>query len=577
MNNNLFKRLCLFVGIPLLSILLVTACSDDNDIPTVENPPEEELNIVETAEEAGNFTTLLSVASDLGLAETLQNEELTVFAPTDDAFAALPDGLLDDLTNEQLTEIILYHVLAGTVQSSQIDTQQDATTEQGERILLQSNANGVIVNGSSSVVSADITASNGVIHAVDEVLLPAAFREPGIIEVAEEAGDYEILLDAVESAGLTTTLQFLGPFTVFAPSDQAFTNLGIETVESLSVEQLTDVLTYHALDGEVPSSALQPEQTVAALNGSDLFITLENDEVSLNGTSSVFLADVDAENGVIHAVDQVLLPDAFGNVVDNAVKRYDLTKLVDLVVQQDLAATLSDDTAEYTVFAPTNDAFEAISETLEGLTSDQVTNTLLYHVLGSAVEAGDLGESQVVETLNSGEEILIEVADGMVTINGETTVQIANVVGTNGVIHIIDTVLIPEELGGGIPTDGEVSANITIENVGSSAWNIVEINGEGASGDTGVDNATLTLDEGLRYTVTNLGASGHPFQLLDADGNVLIAASGGGSLQDNADANVVVNDTDGTLAFTLTGTLAGQVATYICEFHPSMEGNIVVN
>lgn len=576
MNNNLFKRLCLFVALPLLSILMITACSDDDDIPTVENPPEE-LNIVETAEEAGNFTTLLSVATDLGLAETLQNEELTVFAPSDDAFAALPDGLLDDLTDAQLTEIILYHVLAGSVQSGQIDTQQDAATEQGERILLQSNANGVTVNGSSSVVTADITASNGVIHAVDEVLLPSAFREPGIIEVAEEAGDFEILLDAVESAGLTTTLQFLGPFTVFAPSDQAFTDLGIETVESLSDEQLTDVLTHHVLDGEVPSSALQPEQTVTALNGSDLFITLENEEVSVNGTSSVFLADVDADNGVIHAVDQVLLPDAFGTIVDNAVKRYDLTALVDLVVQQDLATTLSDDTAEYTVFAPTNDAFEAISETLEGLTSGQVTNTLLYHVLGSAVEAGDLGESQVVETLNTGEEILIEVSDGMVMVNGDATVQIADVVGTNGVIHIIDTVLIPEELGGGIPTEGEVSANITIENVGSSAWNIVEIDGEGASGDTGVENATLTLDEGLRYTITNLGASGHPFQLLDADGNVLIAAGGGGSLQEDADADVVVNDDDGTITFTLTGALAAQVASYICEFHPAMEGDLTVN
>lgn len=577
MTINLFKRLCLFVGIPLLSILLITGCSDDNDIPTVDEPPESELNIVETAEEAGNFTTLLSVASDLGLAETLQNEELTVFAPTDDAFAALPDGLLDDLTDAQLTEIILYHVLAGTVQSSQIETQQDATTEQGERVLLQSNANGVTVNGSSSVIAADITASNGIIHAVDEVLLPAAFREPGIIETAEAAGDFEILLGAVESAGLTTTLQFLGPFTVFAPSDQAFTDLGIETVESLTEDQLSDVLTYHVLDGEVPSSALQPEQTVTALNGSNLFITLANDEVFVNGTSSVFLADVNAKNGIIHAVDQVLLPDAFGNIVDNAVKRYDLTTLVDLVVQQDLATTLSDDTAEYTVFAPTNDAFEAISETLEGLTDDQVTNTLLYHVLGSAVEAGDLGESQIVETLNSGEEILIEVADGMVTINGGATVQIADVVGTNGVIHIIDTVLIPEELGGGIPTEGEVSANITIENVGSSAWNIVEIEGEGASGDLGTDNASITLDEGLRFTVINLGAGGHPFQLRDSNGNVLIAAAGNGSLQNDEDANVVVNDQEGSITFTLSGELAAQVATYNCQPHAAMEGQLIVN
>lgn len=574
--NTLIRRLTLFIGLPLMALFLITACSDDDDIPTSDDT-DQELNIVETAEDAGNFTTLLSVAGDLGLAETLQNEELTVFAPTDQAFENLPDGLIGSLTDEQLTEIILYHLLEGTVESSQIDAQQDAVTVQGERLLLQSNTDGVTINGSTSVISADISASNGVIHAVDEVLLPAEFREPGIIETAEENGNFTILLDAIEDAGLTTTLEFLGPFTVFAPSDDAFNELGIETVEALTDEQLTDVLTYHVLDGEVPSSALQPEQTVSALNGSDLFITLENGEVSVNGTAGVFLADVETESGVIHAVDQVLLPDAYGNVVDNAVKRYDLTTLIDLVTQQNLAGTLADEDASYTVFAPTNGAFEAISSTLETLTSDQVNNTLLYHVLGAAVEAGDLEESQQVMTLNNDEEILIEVSEGVVTINGEATVEIADVVGTNGVIHIIDTVLIPEALGGGIPASSDVSANITIENVGNSAWNIVEIDGEGASGDTGTDNATLTLNEDLRYTVTNLGAAGHPFQLRDANGDVLIAAGGGGSLQGDADADVVVNDDDGTITFTLTGALAAQVATYICEFHPSMEGDLIVN
>ncbi|WP_340103775.1 fasciclin domain-containing protein [Rhodohalobacter sp. 8-1] len=574
--NTLIKRLSLFVILPIFAAFFLTSCSDDDGIPTADDT-DQELNIVETAEEASNFTTLLTVATDLGLAETLQSEELTVFAPTDAAFDALPDGLLDQLTDEQLTEIILYHVLAGTVESNQISAQQDAVTEQGERILLQSNANGVTINGSTSVISADISASNGVIHAVDEVLLPAAFREPGIIETAQENGNFTILLGAIEDAGLTTTLQFLGDFTVFAPSDAAFEDLGIETVESLTDDQLTDVLTYHVLDGEVPSTALQPEQTVTALNGSDLFITLDNDGVSVNGTGSVFLADVETRNGVIHAVDQVLLPDAFGNVVDNAVKRYELSTLVDLVTQQNLAGILADADAEYTVFAPTNAAFEAISSTLETLTSDQVTNTLLYHVLATAVESGDLAQSQQVMTLNNDEEILIEVSEGVVSINGDATVQIADIVGTNGVIHIIDAVLIPEALGGGIPTDGEVSANITIDNVGTSAWNIDEIDGEGASGDIGVDNATLTLEEGLRYTITNLGAANHPFQLLDSNDNVLIAAGGSGSLQDDADANVVLDDEEGTISFTLTGALADQVAAYICEFHPSMVGDIVVN
>lgn len=571
--NTQFKRLALLLGLTVLTAFLLTSCSDD-DNPTAGDT---ELNIVETADNAGNFTTLLSVVQELDLDGTLANDELTVFAPTDAAFDALPNGFLNDLTDEQLTEIITYHLLEGSVTSDQIETQQDAETVQGERLLLQSTAEGVTVNGSTSVISADIEASNGVIHAVDEILLPADFREPGIIETAEAAGNFSILLGAIEDAGLTTTFQHLGPFTVFAPSDDAFNELGIETVEALTDEQLTDLLAYHGIEGEAPSSALQPEQTVESLNGENLFITLDSDVVTVNGTATVTSPDITTENGIIHAVDQVLLPDAYGTVVDNAVKRYDLTTLVDLVTQQNLAGTLSDEDAEFTVFAPTNAAFASISETLGTLTDQQVTNTLLYHVLDSAVEAGTLGESQTVATLNNGEEILIEVSEGVVTINDAATVQVADVIGTNGVIHIIDAVLIPEALGGGNPNSGNVSANITINNVGSSAWRFEEIDGEGASATLNEDNATLTLDEGLRFTVTNLGASGHPFQLLDANGNVLIAAGGGGSLQDDADANVVVDDTAGTITFTLSGALAEQVASYICEFHSAMQGDVTVN
>jgi|GEM_PF-430191 len=575
-KSDLFRRLLLFVGIPLLSIAFITACSDDSDIPTVDDPPPSELNIVETAEEAGGFSVLLSVATDLGLDGILSEEELTVFAPTDDAFDALPDGLLDQLTDEQITEIILYHVLAGSVLANQIDAQQDATTEQGERILLQNDGGAVTINGSTSVIDADIQASNGVIHAVDEVLLPAEFRDPGIIEAAEAAGDFNILLDAVEDAGLTTTLQFLGPFTVFAPSDEAFEALGLDVVESLTPDQLTDILTYHVLDGDIPSSALDPTQTVSALNGEDLFITTDNGDVTVNGTADVFLADVETANGTIHAVDQVLLTDAFGTVVDNAIKRYELTTLVDLVVEQDLAGTLADEEAEYTVFAPTNEAFEAINDVLGGLNDEEVTNTLLYHVLGAAVEAGELDESQTVATLNGDEEILIEVSDGIVTINGEATVQVADVVGTNGVIHVIDAVLIPAALGGGIPSD-ESDATITLDNVGSNAWNIVEIEGEGADGELNEDNTPLTLDEGLRFTVVNLGADNHPFELRNSDGDVLIAAEGDGSLQDYEPANVEVNEEDGSISFTLTGDLAAQVATYNCRPHGAMEGELIVN
>lgn len=307
------KKVSFIVFTLLLTLLLVTSCSDDNNV----SGPNDDLNLVETAQDYGNFSTLLSIVEDLGLTGTLQNNELTVLAPTDEAFEALPDGLLESLTDEQLTEIITYHLIGGTVSSGDIGATQEAETLQGESVYIRN----------------------------------------------------------------------------------------------------TDI------------------------------------SVIVNGTSSVALADLSATNGVIHAVDEVLLPDSYGTIVDNAVKRYDLSTLVSLLDDQGLVSTLADEDAEFTVFAPTNAAFSALRTTLDLYTEDQVTNTLLYHVLGSAVQASQLSESQSVATLNDGEEILIELSDGVVTINGSATVQIVDIISTNGVIHIINDLLIPEALRDIIPPD----------------------------------------------------------------------------------------------------------------------------
>lgn len=451
--SGIFKKLPGSLLLAIIVLVAFTGCSDDD--PVSDPPVESDLNIVETAAEAGNFTILLEAATDLGLAEFLSDEELTVFAPTDAAFEALPDGVLESLTPQQLETILTFHLLEGTVLSEAISEQQDAVSFLGERLLLQRSGSAVTVNGSAQVTGADIVASNGVIHAVDEVLIPAEIRAElglsNIIDVARGADGFDIVLGAIDDTGLTTTLKYLGPFTVFPPNDEAFENLGLDVVESLSAEQLTEILSYHVLAATVLSTDLGSEQAVESLTGEDLFITTDNGSVTINGTANVVLANVEAANGVIHAVDTVLLPDAYGTVVDNAVKRYDLSTLVELVIAQDLAGVLADTDSEFTVFAPTNEAFDAISDIVAGLDDEQVTNTLLYHVLGDAVASGNLQASQNVATLNDGEEILVEVSNGTVTINGEAVVQIADVTGTNGIIHIIDSVLIPEELGGGAP------------------------------------------------------------------------------------------------------------------------------
>ncbi len=303
-------RLLALLTIFSMVLLTIVACGDD---ATVDPPVEEEQNIVETAGEDGNFTILLNLVQDLGLAETLSENEFTLLGPTDDAFNSLPEGVsLEDLTEEQQIELLQYHLISGTVTSAEISEQQDAESAQGELLLLQNVEGEITVNNTANVVSGDIMASNGVIHAIDEVLLPSEVRiqtgRPNIVDIAMETDGYDVLTSAVESAGLMTTLQFLGPFTAFAPNDEAFAEVDLE---GLSDEELANILRYHVIEGEFLVADLDPEQEVETLlEGQSILITInEDNEVFINETSQVTVPDIPASNGIIHAIDQVLSPE----------------------------------------------------------------------------------------------------------------------------------------------------------------------------------------------------------------------------------------------------------------------------
>ncbi|PKD44747.1 fasciclin domain-containing protein [Rhodohalobacter barkolensis] len=468
--KNTLRKFLLLVAVPLLTLTLMTACGDDDDDP-VTPPPSDELNLVELAQSDEDFSILVDIIVDLGLEETLAESDFTVFAPTNDAFEALPDGVLDNLTDEQKLDIIQFHVTEGSVPSSALDPQQDVTMLNEERTLVQSSAAGVVVNGSSNVVEADLEATNGYIHAIDEVLLPrdvrVALEMPSLVEVAEEAGNFETLLTLAEDAGLTTTLQFLGPYTAFAPNDDAFANLGVDP-GTLTTEQLQFILTYHVISGaEIASGDLQAEQTVASAAEENLYITSGENGVFVNGSSEVITPDIDdATNGIIHVVDSVLLPNAFLDITGIAQKNYDLSTLVGLLVDNNLVETLQGD-GPFTVFAPTNDAFEAIEGVVAGLTPEEVVEVLTYHVLADNVESGDLDASQTVQMLNE-QDVDITVDGDVVTIEdasgGTAEVTVADQIGTNGVVHIIDAVLIPNLDGGnGGGGDQAVTLPVTFE------------------------------------------------------------------------------------------------------------------
>ncbi len=273
-------------------------------------------NIVELAGKTENLSTLAQAVQAADLAETLSGEgPFTVFAPTDDAFAALPEGTLENLlkpeNKAQLADILKYHVVPQKVMAADLEDGQTAATVLGEDLAV-ALFDGVQING-ATVVTPDVEAANGVVHIIDQVLLPPSMQEPegqNIVELAVATDNLSTLVQAVQAADLVGTLSGEGPFTVFAPTNDAFAALPEGTLENLlkpeNKDQLTAILTYHVVPGKVMSTDLSDGQKAATAQGEEITVDL-TDGVKING-ATVIGADVEATNGVVHVIDQVILP-----------------------------------------------------------------------------------------------------------------------------------------------------------------------------------------------------------------------------------------------------------------------------
>lgn len=237
----------------------------------------------------------------------------TVFAPTDAAFAALPSGTIETLLADPtgtLAQILLYHVVGGTALSTDLSDGQTIATLQGQTVEVTINADGVFIND-AQVIVADITATNGVVHVIDAVILPPAPQPTTtVVDVIVNSDVHNTLEAAVVAAGLVETLSGTGPFTVFAPTDNAFAALPAGTVETLLADPtgtLTQILLYHVVGAQALSTDLTNGQTVATLQGQTVTVTINTDGVFIND-AQVTVADIVTDNGVIHVIDAVLLP-----------------------------------------------------------------------------------------------------------------------------------------------------------------------------------------------------------------------------------------------------------------------------
>jgi uncharacterized surface protein with fasciclin (FAS1) repeats len=238
---------------------------------------------------------------------------LTVFAPTDAAFAALPAGTIETLLADPtgaLTQVLLYHAVAGVAMSTDLSDGMMVETLQGQDVTVTINANGVFIND-AQVIIADIMADNGVVHVIDAVLVP---QEPSIpttvVDIIVNSPDHTTLETAVIAAGLADDLSGDGPFTVFAPTDAAFAALPASLIAELLADptgQLTQILLYHVVAGEALSTSLSNGQTIATLQGQDVTVSITGGNVFINN-AQVTVADLVADNGVVHVINAVLTP-----------------------------------------------------------------------------------------------------------------------------------------------------------------------------------------------------------------------------------------------------------------------------
>ena len=474
-----FKKLLKTAFILMVSTATLISCSEDDKIPIVI-PTN---SIVDFVSSNSDYSILLEAlqTADGGIVETLNSGgPFTVFAPNNAAFRAFLSAnnfdYLSDVPTAMLSQILLNHVVGGNALAASLSTGYDiksfsTATPSGANMSLYINtADGVVINGVSTVTTADISLDNGTVHAVDAII-----ALPTVVTFAAADPNFSILKTALTRTDLT--FDFVGtlstangtdpaPFTVFAPIDQAFVDLledlGASSLDDIDEPTLNATLKMHAVAGaNVSASELSDDMVISTLGGDITANTTDGPTLtdSNERVSNIIAVNVQASNGVIHAIDKVLLatmPEPTNTIVDFVSNNDDYSILLEAlqIADGDLDVVLSGD-GPFTVFAPNNAAFTAFLSdnnfnALSDIPTDILSQVLLNHVVSGNAVSSSLSTGYDVSSLSTATpdgnnmSLYINTADGVV-INGVSTVTTADVSVDNGTIHAVNTVI-------GLPT-----------------------------------------------------------------------------------------------------------------------------
>jgi uncharacterized surface protein with fasciclin (FAS1) repeats len=361
-------------------------------------------------------------------------ESITIFAPTNAAFAGVPNGT----TDAELLKTLQWHIVPGTAFSTDLSNDQVLTTSNGVKLTVTIADGDVFING-AKVSTANVITKNAVVHVIDSVIM---------LDIANRLSledDLSSLYDVVTSGpydGIVAALAGPGTFTLFAPKNSAWVDI---PVGDLPVDQVTATLMYHALGstvmaGDISASPVFAETLLTnqsyVLKGADkgqvVTAVITGTDAKIND-ATVTTADIMCNNGVIHIVDTVLTIPILTSATATA---NGLTKLVAAVVEADLVGVV-DGNPSLTIFAPLDAAFDAT--TIDDADLDAV---LKFHVVGTTAYSTDLTDGQEITTLEGG-KVKVQILDDGTVMIGEAKVVIANVITKNAVVHVIDAVLKP--------------------------------------------------------------------------------------------------------------------------------------
>merc|ERR1711976_545113 len=395
-------------------------------------------NIVSFLSGQERFSSLVAAVVKADLVDALSGDPFTVLAPNNDAFSGVN---IDEIDAEELRNVLLYHVTAATVYRAGLVDGAEYRSLQGCTVTVNIVGEFILFNeGEAVAVQGDLAVTNGVIVEISSVLVPPEVPVT-VLDVARDLGATTVV-DLITQQGLDDALKGDGPFTLFAPVNDAFVGVPPE-----ALEDLTNVLLGHVVNGFVLSLGMENDGTL------DTLLSVDDNTVqirtnifqfglvyTISGSTLTDLSDNLADNGVVHLIDRVIYPYPTQNLVEMLAGEERFSTLVRAVQRAGLADALQFD--GLTVFAPNNNAFQGID--VDEIDVGVLSSILLYHVAPRSIFTAGLINGSFFEMLD-GQIVLIGIEDdGTVILNfGEATATKGDMFGTNGVIHEIDTVLSP--------------------------------------------------------------------------------------------------------------------------------------